>query len=301
MNYNSVFKKMSAGVRQDLLILNRMDKNSQEWVDLFSKAKNRLECEYVKFKSDDHVERVTIDHIYHVYIDLLEKSGNSPVPIEIHAIHILYGEVLYCHDDEIEFKINHRFFSVNGECDEKYTGECDETAMVKLVGDNYDKHFIHVLKGKYIAIKIDKWTSTQKSSYGNAYCLGYYHEYTGSVITYIQPKNGKIEPCNVWHDISLDKNYTFATGYFQGYLLESRSFEFVCVDDSDNTSLTNLICSSLEYGNDLTKLTEFCSEIEINRLCKICLKQTYDKKFIPMSIVLSNPKYYRNHSKEDCI
>jgi len=92
------------------------------------------------------------------------------------------------------------------------------------------------------------------------------------------------------NSLSKDENHIFVTGYFQGFLPNSKLFEFVRINNINNTIIDGVF---QKYNEDDIK------QIELGRLCTICLLPTsHDNEYCLIEInVLNPPHYIRNISQ----
>ena len=110
------------------------------------------------------------------------------------------------------------------------------------------------------------------------------------LITNLEALPEEALPEEASNSLSKDENHIFVTGYFQGFLPNSKLFEFVRINNINNTIIDGVF---QKYNEDDIK------QIELGRLCTICLLPTsHDNEYCLIEInVLNPPHYIRNISQ----
>jgi len=267
----------------ELSYLNEYEYESENWKLLLQKYRYNLRKSCLKLAENeiDPVISKTIDQIYNAFDELLLHSGRTKKIDDKSNMFIIFGTLMHHLDDEIKFHIDYKHNLIGGKIDEVTTGKTSEEVTVKL--SNGNKYFVHALKDKYFGIKIKEYITTPRNIWLHSSLDKTYHS---EKILDIIENNGK--KYNVWHNLPVSSEHVFLVGYFQGYLPNSREFEFV----NTNEILQD---GSYEIVNGVFISELNTSQIKLNCLCMICLKRMNElnnHEFILLNIIQTDPIWH---------
>jgi hypothetical protein len=161
------------------------------------------------------------------------------------------------------------------------TSAMDKEIRVYYPEGCFDKYFMHAIRDKRLYVFL------RDEGYDSVFDLDHIIEFP--ILT---DGEEDIVQSSIWHDIIPEprEGYISNTGYFRGFLPNSYDFEFEMVDyegDGDNYFSGKLVSD----GDDRI-LTKFISNIEVGRLCKICIQYVGNGEFCAKNIILSQPAFY---------